>query len=391
MTLRIVRAVVMGLLVSTAAVARSQTPRPEESARADVRVVITSPKAGEYLNGPTRLAADVSPSTDVASANFFIDGREVCVLTAAPYTCNWDAGRTVREHQVRLTVTLKDGRRLPASILRTAGLEYVDTSEVEGVQVTVTVTNDGKFVQGLPRSAFRIWEDGRPQTIGSFVSEDVPLELIVAVDVSGSMNEAMPKLKSAVKEFLVAVPEKNQVTVMGFNDLVITVARKTTNLADRLRAVDRLSAMGATSLYDSIAKGIDTLGQQVGRKAMVVFTDGEDQGSHLTIDEVEQRLQASDVTLYMIGQGRGISAEPLKRVMQRLADPTGGRALFTDSIDKLQGAFTELLLELSHQYLLGYQSTNTARDGTYRELRVEVEGSGRVRARKGYVAAREKK
>ena len=205
------------------------------------------------------------------------------------------------------------------------------------------------------------------------------------------MNEAMPKLKSSVKEFLVAVPEKNQVTIIGFNDLVYTVARKTTNLADRLRAVDRLSAMGATSLYDSIAKGIETLGQQVGRKALVVFTDGEDQGSHLTIEEVEQRLQASDVTLYMIGQGRGISAEPLKRVMQRLADPTGGRALFTDSIDKLQSAFAELLVELSHQYLLGYQSTNTTRDGTYRELRVEFEGQGRVRARKGYVAAREKK
>ena len=130
------------------------------------------------------------------------------------------------------------------------------------------------------------------------------------------------------------------------------MARKTTNLAERVRAVDRLSASGATSLYDAIAIGIETLGQQVGRKAMVIFSDGEDQGSHLTIEEAEQRLQASDVTLYMIGQGRGLSAEPLKRVMQRLADPTGGRALFTDSIDKLQGAFAELLVELSHQYLV---------------------------------------
>jgi VWFA-related protein len=390
-TLQIFRAALVGAMASTAAVALPQTPGPAKPVASDPRVVITSPKAGEYLNGSTRLAAEISPSADVASANFFMDGQEVCVLRIAPYECKWDAGRGIREHQLRLVVNLKDGRRLPPVIVRTLGLPFADSSEVDGVQVTVTVTNDGKFVPGLPRSAFRIWEDGRPQTISSFVSEDVPLELIVAVDISGSMNEAMPKLKSAVKEFLTAVPEENQVTVMGFNDLVITVARKTTNLADRLRAVDRLSAMGATSLYDSIAKGVDTLGQQVGRKAMVVFTDGEDQGSHLTIEEVEQRLQASDVTLYMIGQGRGISAEPLKKVMQRLADPTGGRALFTDSIDRLQGAFAELLVELSHQYLLGYQSTNTARDGTYRELRVEVEGPGRVRARKGYVAAREKK
>jgi VWFA-related protein len=340
------------------------------------------------LSGPSLLSAEISPSADVATASFMVGGSEVCVIEAPPYGCKWDAGRQVKELQVRLVVTLKDGRRLPAQTVRTKGLgEYVDTSEVEGVQVTVTVTKDGKFVQGLPRSAFRLWEDGKPQTISSFVSEDVPLELIVAVDISGSMSDAMPKMKSAVKEFLVAVPLENQVTVLGFNDLVITVARKTTNLADRLRAVDRLSALGATALHDAIAKGIDILGQQVGRKAMVVFSDGEDQGSLLTIADVEQRLQSSDVTLYMIGQGRGLSAEPLKRIMQRLADPTGGRALFTDSIDKLQGAFAELLVELSHQYLLGYQSTNSARDGTYRELRVEVEGGGRVRARKGYVAA----
>ena len=152
------RVALTGLLVSTAVVARSQVARPAEPPRADVRVVITSPKAGEYLNGPTRLAADISPSADVGSANFFIDGAEVCVLTAEPFSCNWDAGRTVRERQVRLTVTLKSGIRLPAQILWTGGLEYVDISEVEGVQVTVTVTNDGKFVQGLQRSAFRLWK-----------------------------------------------------------------------------------------------------------------------------------------------------------------------------------------------------------------------------------------
>jgi Ca-activated chloride channel family protein len=388
--LRIAHGILVGVMASTAAVALAQTPEPAKPTPSNVRAVITSPQAGDYLSGSTRLVADISPSTEVASASFFMDGTEVCVFKSAPYACNWDAGRGIRDHQVRLMVTLKDGRRLPAVIIRTPGLPFADTSEVDGVQVTVTVTSDGKFVPGLSRSAFRIWEDGRPQTISSFVSEDVPLELIVAVDVSGSMADAMPKVKSAVKEFLVAVPLENQATVMSFSDYVITVARKTTTLDERLRAVDRLSALGATSLYDAIAKGIETLGQQAGRKALVVFSDGEDQGSQLTIEEVEQRLQASDVTLYMIGQGRGLSAEPLKRVMQRLADPTGGRALFTDSIDKLQEAFAELLVELSHQYLLGYQSTNTARDGTYRELRVEVEGSGRVRARKGYVAAREK-
>jgi len=389
MTRRMLSTTVLVMTCVTAAFVGAQTPGPSASA-GDVRVVITSPHADDLLMGTTLLAAEVTPSANVASVSFWVSGREVCNTKVAPYSCNWDAGREVIERPVRVTVTLKDGRRFFQTI-RTKGLAYTDRSDVEAIQVTVTVTDEGKFVSGLARSAFRIWEDGRPQTISSFVSEDVPLELIVAIDVSGSMAEAMPHVKVAVKDFLRAVPLTHAVTVLGFNDSVITVARRTTSLDERLSAVDRLSPWGATTLYDAIVKGIDTLGLQTGRKAIVVFSDGEDQGSTLTLSETEERLLASDVTLYMIGQGRGLSAEPLKKVMQRLADPTGGRALLTDSIEKLHGAFEELLAELSHQYLLGYQSTNNARDGTLRELKVEVDGGGRVRARKNYRAALEKK
>ena len=129
------------------------------------------------------------------------------------------------------------------------------------------------------------------------------------------------------------------------------------------------------------------LGRQTGRKALVVFTDGEDQGSHVAIEDVERRLQASDVTLYMIAQGRGISQDYLKKTMQRLTVPTGGRMFATDSVDELHGAFEELLDELSNQYLLGYQPTNTKRDDTWREIKVRSRRPPNVRARQGYRAA----
>ena len=177
----------------------------------------------------------------------------------------------------------------------------------------------------------------------------------------------MPKLKKAVKEFLGAVPPQDQVTLLGFNDSIFALTRKATDPAERVKAVDRLAPWGSTALYDVILRGVDMLGRQTGRKALVVFTDGEDQGSHATIDDVERRLQASDVTLYMIGQGRGVTMEPLKRIMERLSVPTGGRALFTDSIDELHDAFADLLDELSNQYLLGYQSTNSRRDDAWRQ------------------------
>jgi len=117
-----------------------------------------------------------------------------------------------------------------------------------------------------------------------------------------------------------------------------------------------------------------------------VFSDGEDQGSHATINDVERRLQSSDVTLYMIGQGRGVTLDPLRRVMERLATPTGGRAIFTDSMEELHSAFAQLLDELSNQYLIGYQSTNTRRDDAWRKIKVDVEGHTDVRARQGYRA-----
>src|SRR5207344_1178662 len=103
-----------------------------------------------------------------------------------------------------------------------------------------------------------------------------------------------------------------------FNDNVFALTRKTTDPSERIRAVDRLAPWGATALYDVIIRGIDMLGRQTGRRSLVVFTDGEDQGSHVTIEDVERRLQASDVTLYMIGQGRGVTHDYLRKVMQRL-------------------------------------------------------------------------
>jgi VWFA-related protein len=253
------------------------------------------------------------------------------------------------------------------------------------VQVTVTVTDDnGEFVSGLPRSAFHVFDDGRPQTITHFASEDVPLELLVAVDISGSMTSSMPKLKEAVKTFLAAVPARDQVTLLGFNDRVFPVARRATDPAERVRAVDRLAPWGATALYDVIVQGVEMLGARSGRKALVVFTDGEDQGSHVTIDQVESRLQASDVNLYMIGQGRGLSVERLQQIMMRLSRPTGGRVFTMSGIDELSGAFAQLLDELTHQYLLGYPPTTNSRDGRWHDITVKVDGHRNVRARQGY-------
>jgi VWFA-related protein len=349
--------------------------------------VINSPTVDTFASGATPLRVSLDPSVAVRNVTFFVDGRQFCSLNEPPFECDWDAGSTISAHLIRLVVTPVAGDRI-IKTMRTKGLGYADRVNVEAIQVTVTVADDkGRFIGGIPRAAFRVSEDGKPEPITYFASEDVPLELIVAVDISGSMAPSMPKLKKAVKDFLVAVPPKDQVTLLGFNDSVFALTRKTTDPGERVRSVDRLAPWGATALYDVIARAVDMLGRQIGRKALVVFSDGEDQGSHVSLEDVERKLQASDVTLYMIAQGRGISQDYLRKTMQRLTVPTGGRLFTTDNVDQLHGAFEELLDELSHQYLLGYQPSNPVRDDTWREIKVQVEGHANVRARQGYRAA----
>ncbi|MEP7304743.1 MAG: VWA domain-containing protein [Acidobacteriota bacterium] len=347
-------------------------------------MLIASPVEGTLISGKVVLHADLDPPAAASSVVFFVDGRQVCTVTVPPYECTRDVGTAVVAHQVRVVANISGGTRIVRNV-RTKELGYTEKVDVEVVQVTATVVdNRGHYVKGLPREAFHVFEDDHGQTITHFASEDVPLELIVAVDISGSMAAAMPKLKSAVKAFLEAVPARDQVTVLGFNDTVFALTRATTQPADRAKAVDRLAAWGGTALYDVILRAVDMAGRQAGRKAIIVFTDGEDEGSHSVIADVEERLQASDATLYMIGQGRGVTLDPLKRVMERLSRPTGGRALFTESIDELHDAFDKLLDELSQQYLLGYPPTKNAHDDAFRRIKVTVDGPYQVRARQGY-------
>src|SRR4051794_30546929 len=184
------------------------------------KLTILSPADDSYVSGETILRANVDPPDAASAVIFFVDGRQQCVVAAAPFECEWDAGRTIAEHQLRVVATLAAGGRV-VQTLRTKGVTFADNEDVDAVQVTVTVMDGpNRYVRGLPMSAFHVSENGRPQKISYFANENVPLELIAAVDISGSMGPVMPKLKQAVREFLAAVPSRNEVTLLGFNDTV---------------------------------------------------------------------------------------------------------------------------------------------------------------------------
>jgi len=381
MSARAARAIVL-MVLATLSVARAQD--------VDVSVRLVSPGPDTYLSGPVLLKAVIEPpprAREAARVLFYADGRLVCtIMDAARAECPWDAGAEVKEHLVRVVVDMKDGKRAVAAT-RTKGLEHAESVTVDVVQVTAVVNDGNRFVKGLSKDAFRIMEDGVPQTISHFSSEGSPLELVVAVDVSQSMSPSMPQLKNAVRKFLAALGPKDQVTLAAFNDQLFTLARRETVPAQRLRAVDRLAPWGGTALFDVIVRGVQLLSRAPGRRVLVVFSDGDDRTSHATIANVESAMRSTDTTLFMVALGRGAREAQLRSGIQRLITMSGGRGLFVEKSEHLEDAFADIVNELSNQYLIGYQSTNNKRDGSWREITIAVPGSGHsVRARQGYRA-----
>ena len=245
----------------------------------------------------------------------------------------------------------------------------------------------GAFVKGLEAKDFRLREDGVPQRLTHVANEDTPLEVVMAPAMLALMSSAIDDVRASARTFISALRERDALTILGFNDNIFTVARRETQAETRLRALDRLAPWGATSLYDVISRGVSLLRQQAGRKGLVVFSDGEDESSRLTFDAVEKELQASDAVMYAVGLGRGSRMADLTKQLARLSDASGGRAVIAPDAAALTGAFSDVVDELSHQYVLSYAPTNDKRDGTWRALTVEVPGRDvKLRARQGYRA-----
>ncbi len=146
-----------------------------------------------------------------------------------------------------------------------------------------------------------------------------------------------------------------------------------------------MRAWGGTALYDVILKGLNLLGRHPGRRSMLLFSDGDDQSSHATLEAAIARAEGSDATIYVIGQGRAVRAHDLQEILKRFAKITGGRSFFTEDTSRLDKFFQEILEDLSNQYLISYSYPDDERDGRWHQIRVEVaDGKYNVRARDGY-------
>lgn len=362
-------------------------------ARAEQRTAeIRRPSEKDILTGSVVLDADVpeagGPVRDVV---FQVDGREVCRFTARPFRCTWDAGNQVTPRVVRMAVTWADGERLVRS-LRTTGLTVQESSGVHSVIVSAHVTdNRGRLVPGLTAADFTLREDGVLQEITFVGAEQVPSQVLLALDISDSMGSSMQTLRQAARGFLTALRPSDSVSVTVFNTGLFVLAPWGATPAARDAAIERLRPWGTTAIYDSIVRAADLLKSRTGRRVLVLFTDGDDVASRGSAENAQAALQAHDVVLYLIAQGKADNNREVKERFTALAEATGGRALFASRVGELVDQFSDVVADLSRLYALAYTPKRPVGDGKWRAVVVEpVNKRLRVRARQGYFATARK-
>jgi VWFA-related protein len=358
----------------------------------EASVRITYPPADSIVTGATRIEVAISPPAvvpRVESVKFYANGRLVCTAERQPFGCPWDPGTAVRRNQLRVVVTLSDGTQLK-NTLWTKDIEYAEQVRTEAVLVPVIVTHHGRFVGGLQQQDFEILEDEKPQQVSTITSEDSPLDLVVAIDISGSMEDALPDVKNAVRQLLSKLRPGDAVTLLGFNDTTFVAAEREKSRQVREAALDLLSAWGGTALYDATVRALDLVTRQTGRKGVVIFSDGDDRNSLTARDVAMSRVQASDAMLYTIGFGSGATVPKLRASLESYARATGGRPFFPRQVKELDGIFDEIVADLAHQYVLSYAPSNLTRDDRWRNITVRVrKGQYDVRARRGYRASKQ--
>lgn len=291
--------------------------------------------------------------------------------------------------------------------------------EVRLVDVLFTVTNRRqKFITDLQKEDFKVFEDGQPQEIRFFSRQtDLPLRVGMLLDTSNSIRDRLKFEQEAAIDFLFNVirRHKDQAFLMIFDNEPGIIQDYTENL-DRLRdAILHQRAGGGTALYDAIYMACEKrlaspplpMGESPDvRRVLVVISDGDDNLSNHARSEAIEMAERAGVVIYTISTStQWVTAaeetDPQKRtsrkyhkeegdkVLDQLAEETGGRAFFPYRVDDLAQSFQDIGDELRSQYSLAYVPTNRTADGRFRKIRIEVGRKGLiVRARKGYYATR---
>lgn len=260
------------------------------------------------------------------------------------------------------------------------------------VRPTIEFSARSEVERSLPLQLrdLELTEDDVPQTVEAFQEANTPISIALALDGSGSVKPVLESLKEAARTFVAALRPTDPLALVQFSDSVTFAHWLSTARQTSIDAITAHRAAGGTALWDALYDSIALLHRQAGRKAVIVVTDGRDEnnpgtgpGSRHTLDDVLAQVGETDTTVYAIGLGANVD----RVALQRIADDSGGAAYFPQDVTALPGEYGRVLDDLRRRYIVTYTSTNPARDGGWRNVRITSRQPGFIiRSRRGYAA-----
>jgi VWFA-related protein len=276
---------------------------------------------------------------------------------------------------------------------------------VDLVALNVVVTDQQQEpVSGLTATDFTVLEDGVRQEVAFFAATDIPIDLALLLDTSGSMSEKMGIVQQAAKKFVDTLRPGDRVMVVDIKGATKVLYGLGPDLRAAGAAIEGTTSGGSTGLYTGLYSTLSWLAKanrsgEVRRQALVVLSDGLDTASLIAFEDVMDAVKRSDVAIYTItvrtrfGSATRRSAQassPSEFAMKTLAQETGARAFFPQAIEEISTIYGSIAKELSNQYALGYIPKNDVRDGAFRRIVVQIPDrpGARTRTRSGYLSSR---
>lgn len=267
------------------------------------------------------------------------------------------------------------------------------------VTLTLTVTDlYGRYVSGLDKKAFTVFDNNQEQEITYFSDADAPISIGIVFDVSGSMSrEKIAKSRRALEKFINTSHPADEYSLISFNDRAKLLLDRTRDGEALLQKLTLIETKGNTALYDAVYLGVErvTRGTRQ-KKALLVISDGQDNSSRYNFSEVRRTMKESDVVIYAVGILDGRDSGSMEGMqgqafLDELASVTGGKSFYPQTDIELDEIFERIALELRHQYSIGYTPKDFAPDGKWHKVKTKVKpprGLPRltVRSREGYYA-----
>jgi Ca-activated chloride channel homolog len=251
----------------------------------------------------------------------------------------------------------------------------------------------GKLLTNIPQSAFHVYENGVEQPIKNFRREDVPVSMGIIIDNSGSMRDKRAKVAAASMLLVRNSNPEDEVFIVNFNDDAYLDQTFTNDTKKLEEALDKIDARGGTAMRDAISMSIDYLKAKGKRekKVLLVITDGNDNTSNISLEQIVRKAQQSEVLIYSIGllsEEEPREARQAKRALKALAENSGALDYYPKDLAEVDRITPQIAHEIRNQYMISYLPTNTAFDGKFRKINVLVKASGNptVRTRNGYYA-----